>query len=500
MPSSPVVHLLESNDPLDERETALIHQFLDEHRQQLNEMKALPFPRPELDELDRSFQAHLALLSLVRHIPGELLSHIFTYVSHERRVGPCRIESPPWRLGHICRSWRNAALSTPFLWRHIRIHEPQTPILETIYPLSMIETQLARSGIATLEVRINVRSRESVDHHKTLLDPLLQHSHRWSGLRVTFRGSAQLVPALASMYNRMANRIPRLYKFALSQENINSGEQHSYLSKAPALRKLTLTDSNFSVPSPSIPSAPWHQITYYRAAYTAQQHFDVLLAAPKLVECDLGFVGVSDLPEYDAGRHAILPHLRRLTLSDSGESNILEHVTAGTALKSLTVRSPHDAVPTFLQRSSSGQSLISLFLDDNYSVTTAEEIVNVLKQAPALKTLGITCGAPDMGEVWTAMTIADLDDDSTGNLCPRLKSLVCICKGLQKDIDASFWSMVQSRCHKSQNLGSLRVVAIKTPREFVESVENGMVLLPDGLRTYLLEGKAGEAALKELAN
>ncbi|KAJ7617802.1 hypothetical protein FB45DRAFT_756422, partial [Roridomyces roridus] len=122
MRSSPVVHLLESNDPPDEREVALIHQFLHEIRQSLDEMKALPYPGPELDGLDRSFQAHLALLSLIRSIPGELLSHIFTYVSDRRKVGRCVIYVPPWRLGHICRSWRNAALSTQFLWRHIVIY------------------------------------------------------------------------------------------------------------------------------------------------------------------------------------------------------------------------------------------------------------------------------------------------------------------------------------------------------------------------------------------
>ncbi|KAJ7617772.1 hypothetical protein FB45DRAFT_1102980 [Roridomyces roridus] len=503
MSSSPVVHLLKSNDPPDEREAALIHQFLDDHRQQLDEMKALPFPSPALDELDHCFQAHLALLSLIRRMSGELLSEIFTYVSHERKVGRCRIASPPWFVGHICRSWRNAALSAPLLWRVITIHEPQTPIIRTIYPLSMIETQIARSGITALEIWINLRFRDSksVDHHKILLAALLQHSRRWSFCHVRLRGTpaAELESGLYGMYGK----IPRLGKFAFASESFKHGQDHSYLSKAPALRKLILTDSNLSLPSPSIPSAPWHQITYYRAAYTVQDQFEVLLTAPKLVECDLGFSGESVLPEYAAGRHAVLPHLRRMTLGQAHESNFLEHVTAGPALKNLTVRSPYDGVPAFLQRSSSGQSLFSLFLDDNHNFTTAQEIINGLKQVPALKTLGLTRGPSDMGKVWTAMTIADDDADSTGNLCPRLISLVCIWKGPHKEIDASFWSMVQSRCDQCQegttNLGSLCVVGIKTPQNFVESVEQGMVLLPNGLRTYLIGGKGGEAVLKELA-
>ncbi|KAJ7617770.1 hypothetical protein FB45DRAFT_214534 [Roridomyces roridus] len=437
MQSSPFVHLLESNDPPDEGEAALIRGFLDENRERMDEIRAMPHTAPELDELERSLEAHIALLSPIRRVPGELLSEIFTHLSYKRKVGSRRIDAPPWLVGNVCRSWRNAALSTSILWRFIKIYEPQSPALHKIYPLSMIETQLERSGNATLEIWIHVRFRGSADHHKALLHALLQHSPRWSVFHLHLRGSVPVAPALSGMHNR----IPRLREFVLSLPDMQSSERHRYLSEAPALRKLLITDKSLREYSLYIPSVPWHQITHYRATCTAQQHFDVLLAAPHLVKCGLGFVWVNAPVEYHTGRHAVLPRLRRLKLDVVSEPRFLTHVTAGPTLENLT---PYVAVPSFLRRSSSGRFLTQLYLDDYYMSTTAEEVVKVLRETQALRTLAISCGNPinnEMGEVWSAMTM----EAAANNICPVLISLVYACKGEHEAIDVSLFPMVQSR-------------------------------------------------------
>ncbi|KAJ7617797.1 hypothetical protein FB45DRAFT_840634 [Roridomyces roridus] len=500
MQSSPFDPLLESNEPPDEREIGLIRRFLGEKRERLHEVKSLPYPTPEINELECCIEAHTALLSPIRRIPGELLSEIFIHLSYKRKVGRRNIDAPPWLLGHVCRGWRNAALSTSILWRLVKIYEPQSPALHKICPISMIETQLARSGNATLEICFNLQFRRSTHHHQALLHALLQHSHRWRVFRVHLRGSAELVPAFSGMHNR----IPLLCEFLLTQSNMRPGEIHSYLSEAPALRKLTLTDSTLDKESPYIPSVPWHQITHYRATCTTQQHFDVLLAAPNLVECSLGFLWRDWGGDYRAGKHAVLSHLRRLTWGDSPEPDFLTHVTAGPALNDLTVRAPYTAVPSFLHRSSSGQFLTRLFLDDDYTVTTAEEIVDILKEASALKTLGVSCGAPrhEMGQVWTAMTIAD-EHSGPNILCPQLRSLVYISRNSEQhgEIEASFFPMVHSRCREplagEASFESLRVLAIGSMREFVESIAQGMRLLPDALDAALLEDEDAAAFLKD---
>ncbi|KAJ7617774.1 hypothetical protein FB45DRAFT_1102984 [Roridomyces roridus] len=496
MQSSPFVRLLESNDPPDEGEIVLIRRFLDENRARLDELRTMPQSTPEVDQLERCIQAHTALLSPIRCVPGELLSEIFTYSSYKRKVGTHRIDAPPWPLGYVCRTWRNAALSTSLLWRRLTIYEPRSTsaTIHMIFPLSMIETQLVLSGNATLDIWMNVRSRGSAGHHKDLLHALLQHSHRWRVFNMCLRGSEDLVPALSGMYNR----IPQLREFILTQDNLQPGEGHSYLSEAPALRRLILTGSTLRARSPYIPTAPWDQIIHYRASGTAQQNFDILLATPGLVQCGLGFIKVDSEVEYHAGRHVVLPCLRRLRLGVAPEParDFLAHITAGPTLESLTVCAPYTAVPSFLHRSSSGR-LTCLYLDNDHRSTTAEEIVNVLRDAPVVRTLGILCGAPsdhEMGPVWSAMTIQDRQG-AANILCPVLKSLVYTCRGEHEAIDPPFFPMVQSRCSEYQGGGatlhSLRVVAIDTLPEFVESLRQGMVSLPDELKSQVLEGKEG---------
>ncbi|KAJ7617793.1 hypothetical protein FB45DRAFT_1063398 [Roridomyces roridus] len=329
-------------------------------------------------------------------------------------------------------------------------------------------------------------------------DALLEHSHRCCVFHAHIRGVAKPILALSGLHDR----IPQLREFVLIQVNIQPVEGHSYLSTAPALRKLLLTDSNLRLRSPYVLTAPWHQITHYRASCTAQQNFDVLLTASRLVQCGLGFIRVEPLVDYPAGKHAVLPHLRHLKLGAGSEAQFLTHVTAGPALENLAVCAPYTAVPSFLRRSSSGRFLTQLYLDDDYMNTTAEEIVKVLRETQALRTLGISCGNPmnnEMEEVWSAMTMTM--KAAANNICPVLRSLVYACKGEHEAVDASFFPMVQSRCGEipagSVILESLPVVAIDTHPEFVESVKQGMGSLPHEFKSQVLEGKEGEAFLSD---
>ncbi|KAJ7076709.1 hypothetical protein C8R44DRAFT_565689, partial [Mycena epipterygia] len=111
---------LTSNDvPLD---SALPHI----HRIITNELDRIDVLDPQIDNLRaalahlvqrrdaaaESARQHRAIISCVRRVPPELICEIFALTFFS---GP-RPKDPPWHLGHICRSWRESALSYPILW------------------------------------------------------------------------------------------------------------------------------------------------------------------------------------------------------------------------------------------------------------------------------------------------------------------------------------------------------------------------------------------------
>ncbi|KAJ7629700.1 hypothetical protein DFH06DRAFT_1005704, partial [Mycena polygramma] len=59
---------------------------------------------------------HRAVISPVRRVPPELLCEIFALAwlsEDDENTNTARV---PWHFGHICRSWRDMAVSYPPLW------------------------------------------------------------------------------------------------------------------------------------------------------------------------------------------------------------------------------------------------------------------------------------------------------------------------------------------------------------------------------------------------
>ncbi|KAJ6565875.1 hypothetical protein DFH09DRAFT_984160, partial [Mycena vulgaris] len=58
-----------------------------------------------------------AIVSPVRRVPPEILCEIFALtLPWDRRVSERTAHQPPWRLGHVCAPWRQAAIAYPALW------------------------------------------------------------------------------------------------------------------------------------------------------------------------------------------------------------------------------------------------------------------------------------------------------------------------------------------------------------------------------------------------
>ncbi|KAJ7131385.1 hypothetical protein C8R44DRAFT_557252, partial [Mycena epipterygia] len=116
---------LESNNPPLESEIPDIRQIISDNQARVDalnvQIDALRIAMERLllerDEREECVRKHTAVMSPIRRVPPEVLSQIFALtLPHTRRFDDKPIHGPPWRLGHICRSWRRWALADPFLW------------------------------------------------------------------------------------------------------------------------------------------------------------------------------------------------------------------------------------------------------------------------------------------------------------------------------------------------------------------------------------------------
>ncbi|KAJ7620165.1 hypothetical protein FB45DRAFT_1094175 [Roridomyces roridus] len=361
----PCTHLLLGNDPPPDAEISSLLAFLDKKRSQLaaldfqiddsrssgHVVKSLVAERDATADCIRSYAA---ILSPVRRMPNELLAEIFSWTSFTRRVRTASwythfrdVYSPPWILGHICRSWRVVALGTPFLWRTIHISCPyrhESPALH-IYPLSFLECQLLRSANLTLDVSVEWREENEGPPATVLLSKILAESHRWRKFFFELHFPATNV-AIYDLIQSIRNRIPALENFEFIDR---AGAYHwhsikgafSFLSDAPSLRRVVLTDLALSVGSAPL-DVPWAQITHYHGKHPCPRQLDILSAAHNLVECRLTFFDLLDHPAPDDSKGGIhLPQLRRLVTS---RSRVLHYLTA-SSLQFLQVQFDPDSTP-----------------------------------------------------------------------------------------------------------------------------------------------------------
>ncbi|KAJ7201151.1 hypothetical protein GGX14DRAFT_371575, partial [Mycena pura] len=87
-------------------------------------------------------------------LPAEIVSEIFVHVLPAYPIcPPLAGKSSPTQLTHICRQWREIAMSTPLLWRAIRIpflHD-ESRASDLVF---FVETWLRRSGSCPLSIDI----------------------------------------------------------------------------------------------------------------------------------------------------------------------------------------------------------------------------------------------------------------------------------------------------------------------------------------------------------
>ncbi|KAJ3550063.1 hypothetical protein NM688_g5113 [Phlebia brevispora] len=167
----------------------------------------------------------------VGHLPAEVLGEVFAaYVADPPlpTYESMRKVEPPlywwFKLLHVCRRWRQAAISFPRLWT-------------TIYPThpEVVETLLTRSGVLPLDIRFNSGTcKQSLLKSYKLMMPQITRV-RYASLEITPKISKVLAASETIL------EAPLLEELAVTLWKVSSEVSTLRTMLAPRLRSVTLT-------------------------------------------------------------------------------------------------------------------------------------------------------------------------------------------------------------------------------------------------------------------
>ncbi|KAJ7369005.1 hypothetical protein DFH08DRAFT_832934, partial [Mycena albidolilacea] len=422
--------LLKNNDVPPESQIPLIHDIISDGQTELDELEAILAQLiPRRNEVAERVRQHRAVLSAVRRVPPELIGDIsaLTLSDNDDAAG-ATANKPPWYLGHICRSWRHAALSYPRLWSYIAV--PSFLAFKDSPLLSGIQAQLFRSASGPLDIRWPFVQD---DINSDLLDLVLPHSNRWRSLTFDPGAYSSATNCLGPVNGRL-DQLEQLKAVHCSAMTIPD-----IFSITPNLRRIILTDEFFS-DSPRI-AIQWGQITHYKGSYTRERQRDILRTAPNLLECVLGFSG-TDVDHLSHISMITVPHLRRLCLT---KPNFLSNLTT-PLLEDLCVFNVDSAarvLPPFLHRSSCTLKRLSLLY-----CTIDSAVISALRELPNLTYLRLEYAAGNEVDWISPMFISGAPSD----VCPNLTTFVFGYASAAPIHWNSFFDMARSRF---QRLGRL---------------------------------------------
>ena len=275
-------------------------------------------------QLLRSLLTRRNALAPISLLPPEILIRVFHLLA---------LDEPPFsseqnfgwiRTTHVCRHWRQVALSDSSLWARISRIDP---VLDSAL---LISEMLARAKNAPLEIDICIF--HAVPDPMHLFPPHLPHTRvlrlhsltkpDCGGVREIFSREA---PALEHFELRFCGDYPITFQ--------DLGETPPFKGQAPKLRSFCI--SQVCVPWSFIPRG---QLTQLKISLTetseedppslgsARQFIDLLVNCPALEILVLELSLPSDLPQSSQGRTVHLPRLSRLDVGDSGSgvANLLK--------------------------------------------------------------------------------------------------------------------------------------------------------------------------------
>ncbi|KAJ7288043.1 hypothetical protein C8J57DRAFT_1494367 [Mycena rebaudengoi] len=199
----------------------------------------------------------------------------------------------PLLLGQICRSWRNLALATPYLWSSLSVTTSSNG--QGLKPrIELIRLWLARSSAQPLSFTLDIPSDYQ---HEEVFDLFAGHLNRWKRAKINLPPTRDLRLGGADT--------PLLEELHLVCDH-DEVDINVTLTSAPRLRDLFWAIGN----SPFATQIPWGQLTtlYIIPPLTSQEVFYVFQHCPILEACYL-----ADLEQDGNVPEITLVSLRKLT-------------------------------------------------------------------------------------------------------------------------------------------------------------------------------------------
>ncbi|KAK6995907.1 hypothetical protein R3P38DRAFT_3073258 [Favolaschia claudopus] len=344
-------------------------------------------------------QSHSPPIYRIR-IPNVVLCQIFCFTlwNSTRKFNGKLVDVAPWRLTHVCKTWRSAARGYFRLWSCFTIHfggHHDVASLPECYPLLALETQIQLAYPTPLDVEIVFGDRpvEDLPHMKLLLDLVIRHSRRWGRL------------VLSRIHGHL-NQLRSIFLDAYSSTGWEPDDWPSELmdlfADAPSLQKAFITDITFYAPSPQI-SAPWSQITDLR----------IYAASSFLLHVFRKAVNLPPSPVESSPSPLCAAFHSRASWLDNGLSCI-RYLHAPT-LEYLELHNHIDAIPRFLLQSECRISTIKFF--------AVPSVISVLAHLPFVTDLEfdvVRWGPCHDGVICSAFNALA---HSESDLCPKLSFL-----------------------------------------------------------------------------
>ncbi|KAJ7470978.1 hypothetical protein FB451DRAFT_1135233 [Mycena latifolia] len=262
-------------------------------------------------------------------LPTEIVSEIFTHFVPVYPARPPLVGLlSPSTLGQVCRTWRQIAISTPSLWRAIRLDLDNRINRPT--QLRLLDTWLERSRTSPLSISLDYSVRDMYLAILPFIETVFRHAFHFEemNVRLPFRYMAflpiQNFPVLHTLTFRPSDVCPA------------GADPILLFDQAPNLTNVTV-NGYFD---PFLLILPWSQITTINALCLFEEELiEILRLAVNLVRFSVNLFATDNRPPMP-----VVPphmHLQDLTfhvspLPTAEEIHIFDELTL-PALRSLEV-------------------------------------------------------------------------------------------------------------------------------------------------------------------